>query len=302
MHHAFPVLLSQSDAMEQALAAYVDFLTGEKCRSLLARPGGTACVLTKSILIDVGADGKWHGPQTPRCTWQLDGNGNKHVRRVAIVPITDDTCSVLIYPRSHKMLRQAAKRHDWREKWGFFNSSEEKDANFCSTRKVKEPWRIWLDKGQMLLYDGHLVIAGDESRVLSDNTVMSNSRWAWAGQRQRLCKGAETWMLGEVAEIVGILMKAGVRAWPSNAHTSVPTYCLPCVTRWQFRTAPSSWQLRSAEELMKETEVTVSPSVKYHPDMHCECLATMFKDVNQQQVEEAAAKSAEGAAKSARAE
>lgn len=65
---------------------------------------------------------------------------------------------------------------------------------------------------------------------------------------------------------------------------------LPCVPRWHFYTAPKRWQSSLEEELEVETELTTAPSVKFHPDMCCNRLATLFEDLSMGQQEAAAAK------------
>lgn len=160
--------------MEAAFSRFL--LDADKCRFLLDSPGEEASIAKVSILIDVGAKGKWQGPQTPHIDWLLDGRGNIIVRRGAIAPATTGCFSLLIYDKSHKMLRQAADWHDWHEDWGFFYSSVRKDKAFCKGKTVKEPSRIWVDKGQILVFDGFLVHAGDESRMLPDMEVLPNLR------------------------------------------------------------------------------------------------------------------------------
>lgn len=167
----------QIGALEKVEAAFANFLMdGEKCRFLLDSPEDEACIVKASILIDVGANGTRQGPQTPHCDWLLDGQGKIYVRRAVIAPTTKGTFSLLIYPKSHKLLRRAAKFHEWDKEWGFTFSSEEKDEAFCEGRPVREPSRIWLDKGEVLVFDAHLVHAGDESRMLPDDEVMPNIR------------------------------------------------------------------------------------------------------------------------------
>lgn len=171
-----PCVLGQRRALEGVASAFVSFLEdAEKCRFLLDSPGEEAWVVQTHVLVDVGADGKWHGPQAPRCGYLLDGNGKKHVRRVAVAPTTAGIHSMLIYPRSHKVLRQAAKHHEWQEDWGFTFSSNKKDEEFCAKKRVRKPWRIWLERGHMLVYDGHLVYAEDQTKIVR-NQVLPNMR------------------------------------------------------------------------------------------------------------------------------
>ena len=178
----WPALALQASIANKLISAYVNFLRDkEKCHFLLDSPKEEACVVEASILTDVGDKGRWHGPHAPSCGFRLDGSGMEHVRCVAVAPTTTNVFSLLIFPKSHKLLRQAAKHHDWAKEWGFLFSSKEKDQSFCERKSERKPCRIWVDKGEMLVYDGHLVTAIDETRMSSSYEVMPNIRQVWAG-------------------------------------------------------------------------------------------------------------------------
>lgn len=148
----------------------------DQCQPLLSSQTEEAHIIKSAILIDVG-DRKLQGPQTPHCDTLLDGNGKENPRRGVIAPGMAGVFSFLVYDKSHSLLWRAALHHKWNERWGFKLSTKELDQQFSESVPLQEPMRLWVDRGQMVIFDGHLVHAGDESRVLSTGDVHPNIRW-----------------------------------------------------------------------------------------------------------------------------
>lgn len=154
-----------------------DFLMSSKCSELLG--GESAHVVKVSILVDVNGHRRDHGAQIPHTDWLVDTYGVKHPRRAAIIPTGAGSFSILLYVMSHIVVRSTATYHMCDEKAGFLDcSTVEGDRAFSEYLPVQEPIRLWLDDDQMLIFDGHLVHAGDESRFSSSDatSVLPNPR------------------------------------------------------------------------------------------------------------------------------
>lgn len=151
---------------------FEEFLMGPICRPLL---GMDAVIKKVSFLIDQHC--KSIGIQANHLDWLLDGLVDVFERCAAIAPSTD-LFSLLLFPGSHLIMREAARFHLWSKEWGFKFSTPERDAAFSRSLPIFEPTRLWLKKDQMLIFRGHLVHGGDESRVTDSGTVLPNPRWA----------------------------------------------------------------------------------------------------------------------------
>ena len=156
LSYAPPCLSLQYAALVKAQAA--------KTKGVLHRCGhliGEAAEVSKaSVLADVDK-ASVPGPQVVHADWLLDTLD--HWKRHAIIwPDTNDF-SLLVYPESHKWLRNLAEHHGWTSADHFAHSTIELDKEFCKLMPQATtylPIKLTLTRLQCVVFDGHFLHSG----------------------------------------------------------------------------------------------------------------------------------------------
>ena len=155
--HAYCAVMQLEELVE--LDRRLTLLLLEGNRHLL---GPHAKVLKSAILMNV-IDALARGAQCPHLDWLLDADEDV-LRRAVILPMAEETFSILVYPMSHNIMLQAAKvqaEGKTREQRKVLD-----EIFSAGILQTFNPIRLQLQPGQMLIFDGRLVHAGDISQQL----------------------------------------------------------------------------------------------------------------------------------------